>query len=122
MASTASASSTVDGHWHIDSRSGRREDGTYSRHITRCSTPDSITQKAYQNVTEDNDRRRPLKTRKQTKQPKQPVDPQSSVVDNPDFAEYSRLAGQTLAKLNKDAEIAESEAANVSDGHVSDNV
>ena len=41
-------------------------------------------------------------------------------MDNPDFDEYSRLAGQTLAKLNKDAETAESETANVSDTHNSE--
>ena len=120
MASTVSACSTVERHWHVDTRSGTREDGTYSRNITRCWTPDSLVQKAYKNVTEDNDRRRPLKARKQSKQPKQPADPQSLVVDNPDFDKYSRLAGQTLAKLNKDAETAESETADVSDTHNSE--
>ena len=112
MASTVSASSTVDEHWHIDSKSGSRADGNYTRNITRCSTPDAITQKAYKNVTEDNDRRRPAKSRKQ---PNPTANVQSRVVDNPDFDEFSRLAGETLARLNKDDETAETETTNVAD-------
>lgn len=85
-ASTASDCSTVDDHWHHDTRSGDRAEGSYSRHITRAATPDRLVQAAYFNVSKQKTAARAAKKA-------------ATRTDTPDFAEYSRLAGDALKNI-----------------------